>query len=110
MLVQNCGKSPLYLVPGKVLGTLEIVPTPSGEKVNSVSVDSVANYRLTMEEEEQRKQLCAEVRMDAHNLTLEQRDQLMTVTDYADIFAIGSTQLVQNHMDTGDHPPIRQYA
>ena len=54
-----------------------------------------------MEEEEQRKQLCAEVRMDAHNLTLEQRDQLMTVTDYADIFAIGPTQLVQNHID---HP------
>ena len=39
----NRGKSPLYLAPGEVLGTLEpgeIVPTPSGEK----------------EEKEQRKQ------------------------------------------------------
>ena len=114
MLVQNRGKSPLHLALGEVLGTLEpgeIVPTPSGEKVNSISVDSVANCRLTMEEErERRKRLCAEVRMDAHNLTLEQRDQLMTlVTDYADVFAmegkpLGSTQLVQHHIDMGDHP------
>ena len=114
MLVQNRGKSPLYLAPGEVLGTLEsveIVPTPSGEKVNSISVDSVANCRLTMEEEkERRKRLCAEVWMDAHNLTLEQRDQLMTlVTYYADVFAmegepLGSTQLVQHHIDTAWGP------
>ena len=48
MLAQNCGRSPLYLAPGEVLGTLEpgeIVPTPSGEK----------------EEKVWRKQLCAEV-------------------------------------------------
>ena len=99
-LVQNRGRSPLYLASGEVLGTLEpgeIVPTQGGK-------------------EERRKQLCAEVQMDVHNLTLEQRDKLMAlVTDYADVFAmegepLGSTQLVEHHIDTGSHPPIRQYA
>ena len=53
--------------------------------------------------------------MDAHNLTLEQRDKLMMlVADYADVFVmegepLGSTQLVHHHIDTGTTPPIQQY-
>ena len=89
------------------------------EGVSDVSVSVNANLlSVAIPElaEERRRELCKALQMDKSRLTLEQRDAMVKLLlEFHDVFALnnselGVTDVVQHTIETGDQPPVRQYA
>ena len=125
--VRNVAANPIFLETGQVMGsaqTVEVVQRSASdnvdeEGVSDVSVSVSANLlSVTIPEltEERRRELCKALQMEKSRLTLEQRDAMVKLLlEFHDVFALnnlelGVTDVVQHTIETGDQPPVRQYA
>lgn len=122
LTVKNEGLQPIVLERGQMLGCADTVELAQDfdltDSDDSVSVSDTVNILSTPPEltEDRKLKLCAVLRMDETVLTLEQRDRMLEMLlRYHDTFALddselGVTQYTQHRIETGDEPPIRQYA
>ena len=120
LIVKNHSRESLMLETDTTIGTIEEVAEVESleEQVRGNDVNPMCRcYRISADPSPERiANLVQALALDKSCLTLEQRDEVATlVREYADIFtlegeALGQTQLTKHHIDTGEHPPIRQHA
>ena len=120
LVIMNRGSAPVHLEEGEVLGKLHLVQmaekTPAGMETAEQEEESHSHVAAiqTGSGEERRKQLPEKLSLQDTG-TLREEEQLLIdlVSKFADIFALcsselGQTTVVEHHIDTGDHRPVRQ--
>ena len=118
LVVHNEGLTPMYLEEKQLLAKAEpVMSTPECGLATEVGSNSVNLLSVPTElTKERRQRLCEALRFHEAPLGLEQRDELVQlVIRYHDVFALddaelGATDIVKHAIDTGDQPPIKQYA
>ena len=132
VLVENHGDTPMKLGKGMMLGNVEPVElvAEGEEELENQVVVSVVEAGPTGEEvvtgqvsaveagpsagEERQEKLMTQLDFSEDHLSAAEKQELKAmVTQYADVFALdsselGTTDVVEHHIHTGDSPPVRQ--
>ena len=124
MVISNQGEETVRMPKGEILGTMveaEIEESSVGGLVCSLDEESSgsgAQGDASKQESDQSmdhdrvNQLMEQLELDLKHFTPRETKQLLQlITSYADIFALdsselGTTNLVQHAINTGDHSPI----
>ena len=117
LAVQNCQGITVHLDAGVELGTIrptKVMPLHSDSQPGDTEVSHNAPVEAVEHTPGRLEQLCNELNLPLDTLSPGEAAQLKAlVSEFSDIFALsdselGCTDVLQHHIDTGEHPPIKQ--
>ena len=121
VLIENHETFPVTLEAGTRLGVLHQVQTVADDKLSEVVSKELDNFStLTndttalLEASDRTQQVMEQLNVEWSNTSAKESAELASlITEFSDVFAInamevGHTNLVQHHINTADHAPVKQ--
>ena len=121
VLTENYESHPVILEAGTMLGTLPQVQTVNDEKLPKVLSKELDSLSLSenskaelLEPSSWKQQVMKQLDVEWCNTSAEEMAKLTAlIEEFADVFAlnameVGHTNLVQHHINTADHVPVKQ--
>ena len=121
VLIESYESHPVILEAGTMLGTLHQVQTVNDEKLPEVLSKELDSLSLPenskaelLELSSWKQQVMEQLDVEWCNTSAEEMEKLIAlIEEFADVFAlnameVGHTNLVQHHINTADHVPVKQ--